>query len=199
MLARMKTLTRLTLGALLSVTGALGVGCDDSTPEDGASGGACRLGAMPCDDGLTCVDGTCRAGVDAATSPGARFAATLTAEDDQVAADGQTAFSIQVEVETVAADGSRAPLEDEGDSGLFLTPIPPEAGRVMPGRPTFIGGLAFVDFVPCDRRTATVCPASAIIRLAHDDAPSTAIGESARFLLTDPPGAGRDAGGADGG
>lgn len=199
MLARMKRHSRLAAFALSPVvvfTALLGVaGCDDSTPVAGANGGACRLGAMPCDDGLVCVAGTCQPGADASTSPSDRFAATLTIEDDQVAADGQTLFSVQVDVSRIGDDGARTPLEDEGDSGLFVSASPPEAGRVEPGRPTFIGGVAFVDFIPCDRRTATVCPASAVIRIAHDDAPSTPIAESERFLLTDPspPDGGADA------
>lgn len=172
---------------LVVFTALLGlVGCDDANPAAGANGGACRLGAMPCDDGLVCVDGTCQVGADASTSPSDRFTAALTVEDDQVAADGQTRFSVQVDVSRIGGDGARTPLEDEGDSGLFVIASPPEAGRIDPGRPTFIAGVAFVDFIPCDRRTATVCPASAVIRIAHDDAPSTPIAESARFLLTDP-------------
>lgn len=185
----MKTLSHLarsvlSVFALAAVAGA--VGCDEGTPAVGASGGACRLGAMPCDEGLVCVDGTCGVGADAATSSSARFAASLIVEDDQVAADGQTRFSVQIEATRIGADGARTPLEDEGDSGLFVIANPPEAGRIEPGRPAFISGVAFVDFIPCDRRTAAVCPASAVIRVAHDDAPSTSIGESLRFLLTDP-------------
>lgn len=190
MLARMKPHSRRRAFALspIVVFAALfgGVGCDDSDPVAGANGGACRLGATPCDDGLVCIDGICQAGADASTSPNSRFAATLTVEDDQVAADGQTRLSVQIDVSRIGDDGARTPLEDEGDSGLFVIASPPEAGRIEPGRPTFIAGVAFVEFIPCDRRTATVCPASAVIRIAHDDAPSTSIAESERFLLTDP-------------
>lgn len=209
MVARMKSHSRLAalalsptvvFAVLFGVAALFGVtGCDDSEPVAGANGGACRLGATPCDDGLVCIDGTCQAGADASMSPTARFAATLTVEDDQVAADGQTRFSVQVDVSRIGGDGARTPLEDEGDSGLFVSASPPEAGRIEPGRPTFIAGVAFVDFIPCDRRTATVCPASAVIRIAHDDAPSTPIAESARFLLTDPAPSEGDAGGGDGG
>ncbi|MCB9529493.1 MAG: hypothetical protein H6701_14095 [Myxococcales bacterium] len=190
----MRTLVSLVSLALLTLPG-----CDDGTAATGASGGACRIGAMPCDPGLACQGGTCRpAEADAATDrPTLEVEFNLAA--DHVAADGVSVLAIDFTVQAVAADGSRSAYDAEADSGLFLTPVPSEAGRVMPGRPTIIGGLALVEFVPCDRRTAPVCPPSAVIRLAHDDAPSAAIAESPRFLLTDPPAPGgdADAGGSD--
>jgi hypothetical protein len=171
---------------LLFSLGLLAAGCDDTPPADGASGGACRIGAMPCDPGLDCASGTCRPASADAGSDQPTLAVEFNLADDYVPADGETALVVDFTVQVVAADGTRTPYEGEADSGLFLTAVPVEAGRMVPGRPAIIGGLAIVEFVPCDRRTAPSCPASAVIRLAHDDAPSTAIAESARFLLTDP-------------
>ena len=47
----MNTQTRFCYTILL----VLALGCGDSSFEDGAEGGACRLTEMPCDDELVCV------------------------------------------------------------------------------------------------------------------------------------------------
>lgn len=169
-------------------------GCDDTEPLAGAAGGACRFGDMPCDPGLACQNGACEP-VEADAGPTRpRLAVEFNLADDRVPADGESRLAVDFTAAVVEDDGSRTPYEDDGQSGLFLTPIPSEAGRVVPGRPVVVGGLAIVEFIPCDRATAAVCPDSAIIRLAHDDAPTTAIADSPRFLLIDPPRARPDAG-----
>lgn len=186
---------RIFLLSLLAL--AVSIGCDDATPAPGEAGGACRLGPEACDPGLACQNGTCRPAEADAGPDRPTLAVEFNLADDRVPADGESRLVVDFTAQRVAADGTRSPYEDEGDSGLFLTPIPSEAGRVVPGRPVIVGGLGIVEFVPCDRATAAVCPASAVIRLAHDDAPSAAIAESPRFLLVDPPRARPDAGAAE--
>lgn len=176
------------------ITLAIGIGCDDADPLAGEAGGACRFGDAPCEPGLTCQNGTCQPAEADAGAERPALAVEFTLADDRVPADGESRLAIDFTAAVVGDDGERTPYEDDGQSGLFLTPIPAEAGRVVPGRPVIVGGLAIVEFIPCDRATAPVCPASAIIRLAHDDAPTTPIADSPRFLLIDPPRARPDAG-----
>lgn len=162
---------------------ALAIGCAEDEAQPGDPGGPCLVGRAPCVEGYGCVNGACAvveadAGVDT-------YRAEVNFPEPRVAADG-VAVAFDILVTTVPADGQARPYDPETDGALFLTPIPPEAGRIEPARPVLVEGLGIADFVPCDRAVDPLCPESAVIRVARDDAPLDGIGESERFLLVGP-------------
>lgn len=187
---------RALLTALLTALLALPLAaCDEDTAEPGEPGGACLIGSAPCVEGYGCVNGVCTA-VDAEVALPS-YRAEIEFDRERVEADGADAVEFFFTVTRVDADGRSAPYDPEADGALFITTSPLEAGRIEPARPALLDGLGVATFVPCDRARDAICPPSAIIRIARDEAPTSPIGESGRFLLVDPapemPDAGADA------
>lgn len=168
------------------VSPAIGCGGDDARP--GEPGGPCLVGSAPCVEGYACIDSVCaRAGSGIDAGAGTTYTASVTFPENRVLADGETPIEFDFFVQTVTPDGDRAPYDVERDGPLFLTPIPATAGRIEPARVSvLIQGLGIAEFVPCQRGVDPLCPESASIRVARDDAPLESIGESEPFTLVDP-------------
>lgn len=186
----------MTLLALLAACAAQ-LGCTEEEAPPGEPGGPCLVGAEPCVSGYACINGVCSAAQPDVGVPSYRAEVDFPAEP--VPADGETAVEFVFTIETVSPDGERRAYDPEVDGPLFLTPIPTEAGRVDPARPLLIDGLGIADFVPCARGVDPLCPESAVIRVARDDAPLESIGDSERFFIVDPTPAEPDMGPPDGG
>jgi len=168
----------------LLLAAPLALGCAEDEAQPGQPGGPCQVGAAPCVEGYACVSGVCA--VLEADAGASSHAATITFPEARVPADGQTAVEFDFLVTTVPVDGEQRPYDPELDGQIFLTAIPAEAGRIEPARPVLVQGLGLATFTPCSRGEDPVCPEAAVIRIARDDAPLDAIGESMRFVLTDP-------------
>lgn len=172
---------------------ALLLGCAENEAAPGEPGGPCRVGVEPCVAGYGCgVGGVCTALEPDMGVTG--YAAVVDFPEERVPGDGQTPVEFLFTIETITPDGERRPYDtgdpddpdDPGDGALFLTPIPPEAGRVLPARPVLIDGLGVAEFVPCARGDDPQCPEAALIRVGRDEAPLESIGDSARFLIVQP-------------
>ena len=169
----MNTQTRFCYTILL----VLALGCGDSSFEDGAEGGACRLTEMPCDDELVCVAGKC---VTNPTTPPPELTIVGELSTRTLTANGEDEIELQMLI-NIAEDN--APFTGE----LLLYTEPSGVGQLSASLVSIEDGFGVETYRSCNRREDPICPEVMSFKLAHPTSPSSAIFESETFRQTSTP------------
>ncbi|MGB0647134.1 MAG: hypothetical protein ACPGQS_08155 [Bradymonadia bacterium] len=153
---------------------AFALGCGESSFEDGAEGGACRLTEMPCDGDLICTAGKCVPNSNTAL-PELTIAAELSTR--AIVANGEDEIELQILVNIVE---DNAPFTGE----LLLYTEPSGVGQLSASLVTIEDGFGVETYRSCNRRNDPICPEVMSFKLAYPSAPSSAIFESETFRQT---------------
>ncbi|MFN3202863.1 MAG: hypothetical protein ACE366_31005 [Bradymonadia bacterium] len=156
-------------------------GCgDESSPADGANGGACRLSNPQCDSGLVCSFGTCSPGTPEDNGRTAQDTTiTMTLSKTTLNADGADRITLQV----LAQDRNTfEPLEGEE---LVISANPSSGAVVVPGRAVLIDGRATFELVACDP-TLNRCPEQFLIHASFAEKPLDVVATTDAITLIDP-------------
>lgn len=180
--------------------GLVAVGaCSNDEPAPGAAGGACRVGLSPCNAGLVCADGACRA--DPGETPVAldvtfKFLQNNEIRDDlALYANGTDTAGIQLSV-------FRRDTGEPYEGAIYLWLEPPSAGTLSDVQVPLEGGVARVVFRACSNEDPA-CPDRARLKVADALRPLEVVAVAPTLILFggNPPstGAGGEGGGGGAG
>jgi hypothetical protein len=168
----MKTSLTLILGVLV-----VSLGCgEEPAPAPGEDGGECRIALIPCDEGLECRGGACLPAITEEQTPDITL--LFDVGGGQAVADGDATLLVTL-LANLASDG--APYEGE----MLLHIDPPGAGELKPAVVSFDQGVAFTEYVTCERGRDRVCPPKVRLTAALLDTPLSPFAASERITLTD--------------
>ena len=154
------------------------VGCDAQSPNAGEEGGACQVGPTQCDEGLTCVSGTCQISEEMPAPPDLEV--TFFLEVSELPADGQSALVFEV---MVTEGEDQDPYEGE----IFVYPDPVMAGEVTPRPLELDEGFGLGTYTACERGKDIECPEYVRLIVTTENDPLLPFAASAYFrLLGDP-------------
>ncbi len=183
----------MTRAALFLGLAALATACVEEEPRAGESGGLCRLGTSPCNEGLVCLQGGCMpiGAVEQDAQP--PLEVTFNLEKRSLIADGEDSLIARFEV-----------FERESGEpwvGEVRTWVdPPNAGMVGPARIELEDGKAVTRLIACKTGRDGCPPATAVFKVATLEDPLDAVGQSEPITMrgdgSPPPGGG---GGGPGG
>ena len=156
----MKALTPIGLSLLL-------LSCGSIEPLRGTEGGECRLALKQCDDGLSCIEGSCEQQPAAATAENLLVEFFLSSS--ALEANGKSTAAVQLKVIDVRTG------EPYGLKQIRLWVDPPYSGQIRDGVLVLDEeGKGLTTFTACDKRFRD-CYESARINVARLDEPLKAI------------------------